>query len=180
MAPPLDFRARSAFGARRVGLEAGRSKSSAIPSRRFSRPQGVDPHLTVPPCCRWLTLFGFSLQSFLPPRSSRALVALACPSRRFSPAGAVPVAWSCCLPKLRPQGFSESRKRFPRSRTGEGLQQRPMLSWSFLVAFVVFPSLVSAHVSEPSAPGLSCVARASSRAQWTFSVFLPAPWRLGP
>jgi len=49
MAPPMDFVSRSAFAANRVGHEAGHSKSSAIPSQRFSRPQGFNPLLALPP-----------------------------------------------------------------------------------------------------------------------------------
>jgi len=179
MAPPLDFRARPAFEVKRVGLEAGHSKSSAFPSRRFTRPQGFDPLFTVPPCFRWLTLFGFPLQSFLPPGPLPALVAPACPPRRFSSAGAVPVAWSCCLRKPRPRGFSLSENRYRRSRSGEGSQQRSWLSWSFR------PSSWSSRrwlrsISQDPPPMVFLWKRASSLTSRTFGVFLPAPWRLGP
>jgi hypothetical protein len=175
----MDFRARSAFGVKRVGLEAGHSRSSAIPSRRFTRPQGVDPLFTVPPCCRWLTLFGFSLQSFLPPGSSLALVAPACPPRRFSMRGTVPVAWSCCLVWLRPRGISESGKRY---RTFGPVKARKVAHALLVVVavFVVFPSLVGVPVSRGHPPVVFDSPPSKLADSWTFGVFEPAPWRSGP
>jgi hypothetical protein len=48
-APPMDFVARSAFAANGVGLEVEHSRFNAIPSQRFSRPQGFNPLLALPP-----------------------------------------------------------------------------------------------------------------------------------
>ena len=64
-APPMAFSFRSAFEESGVGMRGshrrrGPTPAAAIPSRRFSRPQGVAPPKSLRPCFVPLTLFGFN------------------------------------------------------------------------------------------------------------------------
>jgi hypothetical protein len=150
------------------------------PLSAFLTPSGVSSSLSRATIFRWLTLIGFPLQSFLPPRTGRALVALARPPRRFPTEGAEPVARPCCLLPLRPRGVSVPGKRYHTCRPGEGSEEGPCSPGRSSVS-VVNPGAGLGFPFGEAIRSWSFSVRSSKLANCrTSSVFPPAAWRLGP